>query len=317
VAYLLLIFGVFCCATSVIFIRTTETDPVALSAYRLLLAALLLAPLFVRALRRAREAGCAGGVGGAASGTVAVACLLRSALVPGLLLALHFISWLIGARLTPSANASLIVNMVPVVMPFILYALMRETLNRMEVAGTVLAMVGVVVLGAGDFNFQPQYLTGDIICFLSMLLYGVYLAYGRLNRAIPSIYLYVVPVYLIAGVIALAVALVLEMLGRAGPWIGADLRVEWIGIIGLAVVPTIFGHSLMNWAMQQLRGQVVAIVNLSQFIFAGAMGYMILNEVPHLSFYAACVLVVGGSVVAIRAASRPLRRAVAEGEGAV
>jgi len=49
-----------------------------------------------------------------------------------------------------------------------------------------------------------------------------------------------------------------------------------------------------------MRGQVVSIVNMGQFIFAGAMGYLFLHEVPALPFYAASVLVVVGAVLAIK-----------------
>jgi hypothetical protein len=43
-ACLILIFGVFCCSTSVLFIKGSETDPTWLSAYRLLLGGVLLLP---------------------------------------------------------------------------------------------------------------------------------------------------------------------------------------------------------------------------------------------------------------------------------
>ena len=45
--FLILIFGVFCCATSVIFIKIGSTDPIVLSGYRTLLGGILLIPFIL------------------------------------------------------------------------------------------------------------------------------------------------------------------------------------------------------------------------------------------------------------------------------
>lgn len=287
--YLVLIFGVFCCSTSVIFIKIGTTDPVVLSAYRLLLGGLFLVPFALRA-RKAEKPPWRD--------------LLRRALPPAGFLGIHFITWIMGARMTPSANASLIVNMVPVVMPLLLLFVIREKITRAEGFGTAAAMAGVGLLGLGDFNLSPEYALGDAVCFLSMLFYAFYLIFARKNRDLPSVYLYVVPVYLLAGLLCLGIAGFMDLAGRPVVWIGEDLRSEAVSILGLAIVPTVFGHSIINWALRSIRGQAVVIINLAQFIFAGIMGYLLLDEIPHLVFYLASLLVVIGAIVVIRHSPR-------------
>lgn len=282
--YAVLIFGVFCCATSVIFIKISTTDPVALSAYRLILGGLLLLPL---ALPH-RHAG------------PPLRALLGRTWPPALLLAIHFVSWIMGARMTPSANASLIVNMVPVVMPFLLLIVVREHVTRLEVIGTIIALIGVLVLGYDDLNLSREHALGDLVCFLSMLFYAGYLIFARKNRDLPSIYLYAVPVYLLAGLLCLLMAALAHLAGRPVMWIGPDLVNESIAIIGLALVPTILGHSIINWALQHIRGQAVVVINLAQFIFAGAMGFVILQEMPSPLFYLASLIVIGGALMVIQ-----------------
>lgn len=284
--YLILLFGVYCCSTSVIFIKIGTTDPIVLSAYRLLLGGLFLSPLLVAARRHFL--------------TYRPAELLRRALPPALFLAVHFITWIMGARMTPSANASLLVNMVPVVMPLLLYFILHEAVTRREGWGTLFALAGVILLGFGDFNFSPQYAAGDAVCFLSMLLYAFYLIHGRKNRDLPSIYLYVIPVYLLGGLVCLAIAAVLDLAGRPTTWLGTSTETEWLSILGLALIPTVLGHSIVNWALGRIRGQAVVIINLSQFIFAGVMGFAFLGEIPHSVFYLASALVVGGAVIVVR-----------------
>jgi drug/metabolite transporter (DMT)-like permease len=287
----ILLIGVWACSTSVIFIKLSRTDPILLAGYRQVLAAILLIPVFARTLRKGRAA--------------FTPELLKRSLPAAFFLAVHFISWIAGARLTPAAHSSLIVNMVPIVMPFLLYFLIDERLTRVECAGTVLALSGLLVLGLADFRFAVDYAVGDVICFVSMVLYALYLAQARKNRDFPSIWHYVFPVYFIGGILCLIVALA----AWAGGWIQAPHKqpldlVEIVCIVGLAVVPTVVGHSIINFSLTRLRGQTVVVINLSQFVFAGVMAFYLLDEVPTLSFYGASALLVSGAVIVILAASR-------------
>ena len=281
-AILLLLFGVFCCATSVLMIKASGLHPAVLSAYRLLGAALLLSPLYVLEARRHRGK--------------YLPRHKRATVLPALVLALHFISWAQGAQMTRAANASLIVNMVPVVVPFLLFLALREKVSRQEVVGTILALCGVLWLAADDIEVSRR-LWGDVVCFGSMLLFSVYLVQGRLNRDVPSIWLYLVPLYAIAGAICLAVSLVV-----ADPFAPHSARALWCAL-GLAVVPTILGHSILNLSMQRLSGPIVGVCNLFQFLFAGVLAYALFHEAPSPAFYAAGALVVSGAIIVIRASA--------------
>jgi drug/metabolite transporter (DMT)-like permease len=288
---LLLLVGVFCCATSVLMIKASQLHPALLSAYRLLLSAALLFPLYVQNLRKHR-------------GEFPVRNF-RLTFLPATLLAFHFITWTQGAQWTHAANATLIVCMVPVVMPFLLYATMRETITMTEVVGTAMALGGAVWLTASDFWVSRQTLMGDITCFVSMLFFAFYLVQARANRDFPSIWLYVVPLYAAAGVTCFLMAFfVVRPMTLPAPR-------EFLIIAGLALVPTILGHSILNHAMRHLRGQTVSVVNLFQFVFAGALAFLLYGEVPRPVFYAAGALVVAGAIIVIHAMA-----ATAEGERA-
>ncbi len=305
---ILLIFAIWACATSVIFIKDSSVGPVALAGWRLVLGAALLSPLVFRDRRRFRAH-----LGSAP---------LRRAVLPGVLLGVHFISWIAGARLTLAANASLIVNMVPVVMPFLLLVLLREGINRGEAAGTAVAMAGVAVLTWSDYLYDPLHFRGDVVCFVSMLLFAVYLALARRNRSFPSLWLYVVPVYLSGGLFCLlastalwAIGLAAPELPAAAPWafvspLAGDWPWDLLMILGLALLPTILGHSTLNYCMKHMRGQFVSIATLGQFIFAGLMAYAYpgLRETPDAGFYPAAVLVVVGAAIALRATPPPEQR---------
>jgi drug/metabolite transporter (DMT)-like permease len=277
--YLLLFLGVYACSTSAIFIRMSATDPLVLSALRLVFASVFLAPVFLAELRR--------------HGRAFTREHLRRTHAPALVLAFHLILWTLGARMTAVAQATLIVNLVPIALPFFLLWLARERINLAEVAGTALAIIGLATLSVKDALSGGGSPAGNAVCFASMLLFALYLALGRRNRDFPSIWLYVIPVYAQAALVCLVVAL-----PRIRTFDVGSAR-EWALMASLAAIPTVCGHSLLNLSMRRIRGQIVSLCNVSQFVFAGAMGYLLFREVPSAMFYAASAMVVAGVAIVV------------------
>lgn len=279
----LLITSVFAVSTAVIMIKASTVHPALLAALRLFVATAALTPVFIREYRKHHATYTWDHV--------------RASALPGLVLAIHFITWIIGARMTPTANASLIIGLVPLAMPFFLTALIQERLTRNEVLATVVALGAVGVLTVADLNLSAQYFWGDAVCFVSMLFYAFYMALGRKNRHFPSVWLYLVPLYLIAGLFCLAIAVFF-----VNPWQAYSPQDVWL-ILGLGIVPTVIGHSLINVAMKHFRGQRVSIVNMGQFVFAGMQAYFWFGEIPGRAFYIASGLLMVSAVIAMRKVS--------------
>ena len=277
----LLLLGVYACSTAVIMIKAGTVPPMLLAGYRILIAAVVLAPLLVRDLRRFR-------------GQITWRDLAPT-ILPGVVLGMHFITWIDGARRTLAANAALIVTMVPIAMPFFLLAMLRERLTRGELGGTIVAMLGVAVLGASDYHVSPGHLRGDAICFGSMLLFCWYLVLARKHRHFQSIWLYVVPLYFAGGVLCLAAGLVMER----GVQVTYNAK-EILLIIGLAIVPTVIGHSILNYSMKHMRGQIVGVMTLTEFVFAGVMAFFFFGEIPSWAFYPAAALVLAGAIIIVK-----------------
>ncbi|HEV7302233.1 MAG TPA: DMT family transporter [Tepidisphaeraceae bacterium] len=292
VHYVLLITAVMAGSTAVVMIKSNTMPPVLLASYRVLLAAVMLSPLFFRARAKQRASGL--------SVTPMRQLLVRSG--PGAaMLALHFISWNTGARLTGAANAALVVNMVPVVMPFLMWAAMGEIITRREIIGSILALAGVLVLTAGDYHLGGPNLLGDVICFGSMLMMALYMLAARRYRSEgESLWLYIVPLYWMAGFFCFFIGLCIP---TARPLFDYSAR-DYALLFALAAGPTVVGHTLLNNAMRHLRGQVVSIFNLGQFVFAGVLAFIFIGEVPKARFYLASALVVAGGVIVVMR-SRP------------
>jgi drug/metabolite transporter (DMT)-like permease len=257
--------GVIACASSVIFIKSTTMNASLLAAMRLLFAIILLLPLFLHRLRLHPD--------------IDRWEPWRRAWIPGILLGVHFITWNMGARLTLAAHATLIVNMVPVVLPIMLWLTHREAVSKLEWLATGASMLGIGWLALHDYHFSRDYLAGDLICLLSMGFFAAYLSMGRKNRDSRSIFLYIYPVYAVACIVC-----TLGALPKIGELPTLQLQ-DYLVALALAVIPTMIGHSAINETMRHLRGQVVGVVNVGQFVFSGIFAFFLFGEVPHTVFY--------------------------------
>ncbi len=278
--YLLLWLGVLAGSTAVIMIKKSTLPSSFVAAGRLLVAGTFLFPLFLRDLLRKRARG---------ERWNPLRCVL-----PGIVLAAHFLSWVWAARETMAPNAALVVNVAPAVMPLLMWLLVKEVLNKREILGTLIALVGVAILFGMDLHLAPESFVGDAVCFGSMILFTLYLALARRHREATSLWLYIVPIYLLAGVICLCVSI---------PFVDPKTLLvprEILLVIGLGLIPTVVGHTIFNSSMRNMRGQVVVLANLCQFIFVWLLSYPILLELPTWGFYPACVLVVAGALIVIR-----------------
>ena len=265
--------------SSAILIKASTINPVLQASYRILFAGIILSPFFFRELRR--------------SGLRLSPRLLAPAILPGIALGLHFITWTLGARMTLAGNATVIVTMVPVAMPFFVFLFTRELPRRAEVLGTAVALGGVAVLAVFDFRLEPGHFGGDVTCFVSMVFYALYLALARRFAPKERLMLYLVPLYLTGGLFCLVCALPF-----ADPFrgiTGTDVAMT----LGLVLGPTIVGHSLMNRAMTKLPPQTVSLSNLAQFIVAGVLGFAFFGEIPRPEFAVASVLIVAGVAIPV------------------
>lgn len=278
---LILIFGSFAGACSIVFIKASTLNPILLAAYRQLFAVVILAPVFISAVKK--------------SGRKLTFAMIKPSILPGVLLGLHFIAWNMGARRTLAANGTLLVNMVPVVMPLFAFLFYREVVNLFEIIGTAVAMTGMVLLGITDFHTGRETFVGDMLCFVSMILAAVYLALGRRSYegTGESLWIYIIPLYFTGGAVCFIVSLFFT-----GP--GEKLTLFNILMAGgLAAVSTVGGHTIYNRSMRKLRSQLVTLVNLSQVIFGAILGFLFFNEMPSGMFYLAAPVILAGTVLAV------------------
>ncbi|MFM7182478.1 MAG: DMT family transporter [Verrucomicrobiales bacterium] len=269
---LLLVLAVAAMASSVIFIRLSGLGAGEISGWRMALGSICFLPF----VRRGHWSQLPKGA-------------WFRAFCAGVLLGGHFVTWVAGARATVAANATLLVNLVPLVLPFLLLPLAGEKVRPRDWVGTLLGFGGVLVLVGASLSSGDTW-RGDIICLAAMVLLACYMALGRKAASLfPATAAWLVPVFAIAS-----------LTGFASEWlVGEGPRFppagEWKWILLIVIFPTIVGHGLIARALRYWRGQVVGVATGGQFLFAGIYGWFAFGEVPGPWFPLGAVLIVAGT----------------------
>jgi drug/metabolite transporter (DMT)-like permease len=292
-AYLGVGFGVLNVSFAAILIRLAQADAhsLAIAAWRLTLASLILTPI-VLATRR--------------SEIVSLArrdCVLMAA--SGALLAVHFASWITSLAYTTVAASVALVSTTPIFVGLASRMLLREPLPRAMIAAITIATIGSAVIGLGDLGRGAHHLQGDLLAIVGAISGAGYFLIGRRLRGGISLPAYVYPVYGAAAVVLLA-----WLFASGLDPLPATPR-AWVWIALMAVGPQLLGHSALNWALRYLSATYVTIATLAEPIGSTLLAWLLLAETP------SALTLAGGAVVLIgvAVASRAERAEPSEGVG--
>ena len=272
--------GILFGGTAIVWIKASDENPMLVASYRLLIAAVVLTPFYLRDLRR--HPGAYGWK------------QFSWALLPATALSFHLMTWVVGARMTQASNAVLIINLTPVAVPFFVWIFYKEKVNLKEILGTLLALSGLVWITGSTLSFSREHFLGEMICIASMLGFALYLALGRKNGGRISLWLYMIPLYYIGGVICLVSALF--MINPIKTYTLNNILM----ILGLGIFPTVLGHTILNYSMKHFRSQFVSVANLGQILVGAFLGFLFLGDIPRPSFYGAAVVIVLGILIVLQ-----------------
>ncbi len=269
--YLVVLVGVLAIGFSSIFTKLAEAPPLIIALYRLGVTILLIAaPTYLTGRVE---------LGKVSKGDVRLACLA------GVFLALHFAVWITSLSYTSIASSTVLVTMHPLFVISWSYLFHQEKIGIKGLLGAGLALTGSIVIGFYDFRIGGQALYGDILAIAGAIFVAGYLLIGRGLRARMSLLPYTFLVYGSAVLVLLALNLAFDSSFYPYP------TMTWLWFLALAIVPTLFGHSVFNWALKYVKTAVVSVSILGEPVGATILACIIFGEVPSL------MQLTGGSII--------------------
>ncbi len=202
-------------------------------------------------------------------------------ILAGLFLCFHFATWISSLSYTTIASASFLILVQPLLIAVAAHLFLHEKLNRWNILGMILTVVGAGLICGGDLSLDRQHLFGDGLALLGAIGSTAYLFVARLARPDKpggekgiALIDYLPNVYLVSAF----GLLVINLVGGI-PLVGYSSK-TWLFLIVLAFIPTVIGHSLFNWAMRYLPAFTVNILVVGEPIGASILAYLLLSEIP-------------------------------------
>ena len=283
--------GVLIVSTASILIRWAQAEGVpslAIAAWRLTLASLVLAPLV---WLKARDE---------------IATMPRTqfglALASGVFLALHFASWITSLQYTSVASSVALVTTNPIWIALFSVLVLRERMPGLRIAAVALALAGSGVILWADSGVvlasAPHPALGNGLALLGSLTVCGYLLIGRKLRAGMSLLAYIGLVYSCAALCLMAAALV------SGVILSGYSGVAWACLAGMALGPQLLGHSAFNYALKHVTPTTIALSVLGEPVGSALLAWALFGEAIGMVKLIGMVLLMGGIFLAAHSEAR-------------
>lgn len=269
-AYPALFVAILAVSFASIFVRWSDSDPLVIAGYRMLFASLILAPFAFHERKDASP------MDRRTIGYVALT---------GVVLAVHFFAFISSLRYTSVASSTLLVNFHPLIVGAASVLILKESSKR-TVLGVSIGFVGVAVIALTGLGTGES--LGNALALLGGVMAALYILAGRMLRKTLGIFTYAFSVYLTAAVVLLASAFINGV--SLWPYPTEELLI----FLALAVVCTIFGHTVYNWSLRYLPAPVISTSLLGEPILASMLALLLLSEVPGWTVIMAAPLVLVG-----------------------
>ncbi len=213
---------------------------------------------------------------------------LRWAAGAGVLLALHFATWVPSLRYTSVASATAIVATQPVWVALIARA-QGHHIPRRAWLGIAVSLVAVVVLTGVDFSLEPRALAGDLLALLGGVFAAFYTVAGAEVRRTVTTTTYTALCYSTAAGALLVACLV----GGVDLWGFSDRT--WLQLLALTAGAQLLGHSVFNMVLRSTSPTVVSLALLLEIPGAALIAAAALGQTPPLAAVPAAAAAAGGA----------------------
>lgn len=216
----------------------------------------------------------------------------RLALLAGLMLALHFGTWIPAISYTSVASATALVATQPVWAALIGTA-RGETISRRVWVGIVVSLLGALLLTGADLTVSREALLGDGLAVLGGIFAAAYMTTGSEVRRSVSTTTYTAICYSTTALLLLVVCVAFRQ-----DLTGYDGR-DWLKLIALTAGAQLLGHSLFNVVLRTTHPTVVSMSILFEIPGAALIAALFVagQTLTWLAAPAVALLVAGLAIV--------------------
>jgi drug/metabolite transporter (DMT)-like permease len=288
VAFLCLLAGGCAIAFAPIFVRLSDTGPVASAFWR---CALAVPFLWTWVYWRDGKTGVRDDFHRA--GPSSRKSSLTPVFLAGIFFACDLSVWHFSILFTSVANATVLANLTPIVVTLAGWLLWRRAVTRTFLVGMLVAITGMFVLVGPNFASAGRALAGDALGALTAVFYGSYfLAIKAARDARASTARLMAWSTTITALALLPIAPLFPQ-----PFFPAS-GAGWAVLFGLALVTQVLGQGLIAYAFAHLPASLSSVSLLIQPVMAALFAWILFGEAIGPVQFAGAAIVLAGIWIA-------------------
>lgn len=215
----------------------------------------------------------------------------------GFALAAHFGTWVTSLDHTSLAHSLLFVTSHPIIIVIGIAIFVRRP-RRLEVIGALIGLLGASITLLDAKSDGEVTLYGDLLAFAGAITVVGYIVAGRILREWMPVFLYAVPVTLLASIILIPISYMVGEDTSALGWINSEL-LGWF--ILLAFLAGIVGHTGLNACLRWLQPLTISFAVTLEPIIGAFIGWLIFDgSIPQQWTWIGGILLITGIMMVIK-----------------
>jgi len=215
----------------------------------------------------------------------------------GFALAAHFGTWVTSLDHTSLAHSLLFVTSHPIIIVIGIAIFVRRP-RRLEVIGALIGLLGASITLLDAKSDGEVTLYGDLLAFAGAITVVGYIVAGRILREWMPVFIYAVPVTLLASIILIPISYMVGEDTSALGWMNSDL-LGWF--ILLAFLAGIVGHTGLNACLRWLQPLTISFAVTLEPIIGAFIGWLIFDgSIPQQWTWIGGSLLITGIMMVIK-----------------
>lgn len=211
----------------------------------------------------------------------------QNIIIAGVFFCLHFWLWFRGVQNTSVANAIVIFNLNPIFIAVLSKLFHKERLTPKLILALFMGLLGVLIIKWNSLSIESYGTIGDLYVFGGCIVFAFYVIKVKgLRRTGSNLNL-----TLFFNLICI-VGFGVGVIAKSQSFVGYSNQ-SWMAFVGMAVVPSILGHSLFTYCLKHISATVASCCKLFEPVTAALVAALIFGEAITLR------LVIGFAVVAL------------------
>jgi len=226
--------------------------------------------------------------------------IVRDSMWGGIALGADIALFFSAVKLTSIVNATIIGSMQPIVVGVIAARFFGERIGLRNVAWSLVALTGTVVVVAAGADDGASDLRGDLLALAAMLSWSAYFIASKNSKKTMTSTEFTAGTALWTMAICAPLGFVF---GQDMSWPSAT---NWGWLILMAATSGLIGHAMMNWSLVRIPLWVGSTFTLLIPVFSALLAWVVFGETVTLVQGIAMAVVIGALAVVVRNQSQPV-----------